>query len=71
VNAVAPGHTETEGTTRIGLVGSEQTRQMVSGTPLGGRFGRPEEVASVVVFLASDDARWLTGERIRASGGVH
>jgi hypothetical protein len=44
---------------------------MVSGTPLGGRFGRPEEVASVVVFLASDDARWLTGERIRASGGVH
>jgi 3-oxoacyl-[acyl-carrier protein] reductase len=38
---------------------------------LGGRFGRPEEIAPTVVFLASDDAAWLTGERINASGGVH
>jgi 3-oxoacyl-[acyl-carrier protein] reductase len=70
VNAVAPGHTETEGTHRIGLVGSEQAQQLVSATPLGGRFGQPEEIAPVVVFLASDDAAWLTGERISASGGV-
>jgi 3-oxoacyl-[acyl-carrier protein] reductase len=71
VNAVAPGYTETEGTHGIGLVGSEQAQQMVSATPLGGRFGQPEEIAPVVVFLASDDAAWLTGERISASGGAH
>ena len=71
VNAVAPGHTETEGTIRVGFVGSEKAKELVAETPLGGRFGRPEEVARVVVFLASNDAGWLTGERISASGGVH
>jgi 3-oxoacyl-[acyl-carrier protein] reductase len=70
VNAVAPGHTETEGTRRIGLVGSAQARQRVAATPLGGRFGQPEDIAPVVVFLASDEAVWLTGERISASGGA-
>jgi len=71
VNTVAPGHTDTEGTRRMGLVGSEQAQQLVAETPLGGRFGRPEDIAPVVVFLASDEAAWLTGERISASGGVH
>lgn len=71
VNTVAPGVTETEGTHRIGAVDSEQAQQLVSATPLGGRFGQPEEIAPVVVFLASDDAAWLTGERISASGGLH
>jgi len=71
VNTVAPGHTETEGTRQIGFVGSEQAQEMVSETPLGGRFGRPDEIAPVVVFLASDDSTWLTGERISASGGMH
>src|SRR5262249_27250125 len=70
VNAVAQGHTETEGTHRIGLVGSAHAQQMVAATPLGGRFGRPEDSAPVVVFLASDEAAWLTGERISASGGA-
>jgi 3-oxoacyl-[acyl-carrier protein] reductase len=70
INAVAPGHTETEGIHRLGRVGSEQVQQMVSATPLGGRFGQPEDIAPVVVFLASDDAAWLTGERISASGGA-
>ncbi|WP_341964132.1 glucose 1-dehydrogenase [Pseudomonas sp. RC10] len=69
VNVVAPGGTETEGTERIGLVGSEQQRIMAAATPLG-RFGRPEDIAPTVVFLASDDAAWLTGERINASGGL-
>jgi NAD(P)-dependent dehydrogenase (short-subunit alcohol dehydrogenase family) len=40
-------------------------------TPLGGRFGQPAEIAPVVVFLASDDAAWVTGERISGSGGMH
>jgi 3-oxoacyl-[acyl-carrier protein] reductase len=71
VNTVAPGYTDTEGTRRIGYVGSEQAQEMVSESPLGGRFAQPEEIAPVVVFLASDHAAWLTGERISASGGVH
>ena len=71
VNTVAPGYTDTEGNQRIGFVGSEAAEAMVAATPLGARFGRPEEIAPAVVFLASDDAAWLTGERLNASGGVH
>jgi 3-oxoacyl-[acyl-carrier protein] reductase len=71
VNTVAPGYTDTEGNQRSGFVGSAEGQAMAAATPLGGRFGRPEEIAPAVVFLASDDAAWLTGERINASGGVH
>jgi 3-oxoacyl-[acyl-carrier protein] reductase len=71
MNTVAPGHTDTEGTRRMGIVDSDEAQEIVSETPLGGRFGQPDEIAPVVVFLASDDAAWLTGERISASGGVH
>jgi 3-oxoacyl-[acyl-carrier protein] reductase len=70
VNAVAPGYTDTEGNQRIGFVGSEIAEMLVAATPLGARLGRPEEIARVVVFLASDDAAWLTGERVNASGGI-
>ncbi|MEK7989145.1 SDR family oxidoreductase, partial [Burkholderia contaminans] len=35
-----------------------------------GRVGRPDDVATIAVFLASDDANWLTGEHIVASGGM-
>ncbi|HEX4079185.1 MAG TPA: glucose 1-dehydrogenase [Rhizomicrobium sp.] len=69
VNAVAPGYTDTEG--NRGFVASAQGAAMVAATPLGARFGRPEDIAPAVVFLASDDAAWLTGERLNASGGVH
>jgi 3-oxoacyl-[acyl-carrier protein] reductase len=69
VNAVAPGYTDTEG--NQGFVSSAAGAAMVAATPLGARFGRPEEIAPAVIFLASDDAAWLTGERINASGGVH
>ena len=69
VNVVAPGYTDTEG--NKGLVDSPEGNALVAATPLGARFGRPEEIAPAVVFLASDDAAWLTGERINASGGVH
>jgi 3-oxoacyl-[acyl-carrier protein] reductase len=68
VNAIAPGGVETEGVHRIGVVGSDFQKQMVAETPLG-RFGQPEDIAGVAVFLASEDSRWLTGERITASGG--
>jgi NAD(P)-dependent dehydrogenase (short-subunit alcohol dehydrogenase family) len=42
---------------------------MIALTALG-RLGRPEDIADVVAFLASDDARWITGEVIGASGGL-
>lgn len=71
VNAVAPGLVDTEGNRRIGFVGSRDGDVMATTTPLGARFGLPEEIAPIVVFLASDDAAWLTGERISASGGLH
>ncbi|MER9235941.1 glucose 1-dehydrogenase [Mesorhizobium sp. M0622] len=68
VNAIAPGGVDTEGLERIGIVGSDFEKQIIAMTPLG-RFGQPDDVAGVAVFLASDDASWLTGERITASGG--
>ena len=71
VNTVAPGLIDTEGNRRIGFVGSPDADAAAATTPLGARFGRPEDVAPAVVFLASDDAAWLTGERISASGGLH
>lgn len=69
VNAVNPGMIETEGTHTAGVIGSEFEAQIVAQTPLG-RVGLPDDIASAVVFLASDDARWLTGEHIVASGGL-
>jgi 3-oxoacyl-[acyl-carrier protein] reductase len=41
----------------------------VAQTPLG-RVGQPDDIGAVAVFLASDDARWLTGEKLAASGGL-
>ena len=69
VNTIAPGITDTEGAITAGLIGSDMETQMVSGTPLG-RVGRPEDMAKVAVFLASDDSAWVTGERITVAGGL-
>jgi 3-oxoacyl-[acyl-carrier protein] reductase len=69
VNSLNPGATETEGAHAAGVMGSEFEKELVAQTPLG-RFGQPEDVARVAVFLASDDAGWLTGEVILASGGL-
>jgi 3-oxoacyl-[acyl-carrier protein] reductase len=68
VNAIAPGGVETEGTRSAGVVGSELEKAMVAGTPLG-RFGQPDDIARIAIFLASDNSAWLTGERLTASGG--
>lgn len=68
VNAIAPGGIETEGVHTAGIAGSDFEKLIVSETPLG-RFGQPDDIAKVAVFLASDDSQWLTGERITASGG--
>jgi 3-oxoacyl-[acyl-carrier protein] reductase len=69
VNTIAPGGVETEGVHSAGIIGTDFERQMVADTPLG-RLGQPDDIAGVAVFLASDSARWLTGERIAASGGL-
>ena len=69
VNVVSPGFVVTEGTHTAGVVGSDMETGLVAMTPLG-RAGQPDDIAGIVAFLASDDARWLTGENITASGGI-
>ena len=67
VNSVNPGFTITEGTGSY--VGSDFANGLIKQVPLG-RAASPSDIASVVVFLASDDSGWLTGELINASGGL-
>jgi 3-oxoacyl-[acyl-carrier protein] reductase len=69
VNAISPGEVQTEGTRSAGIVGSDFEKQMLQQTPLG-RIGQPDDIAPVAVFLASDDARWVTGEILAVSGGM-
>jgi len=69
VNAIAPGMTETALTEEI-LVIPELKGAVLHQIPLG-RIGRPEDIAKVAVFLASDYASWVTGSTICADGGMH
>ncbi|MGF6595453.1 3-oxoacyl-[acyl-carrier protein] reductase [Paraburkholderia sp. GAS448] len=69
VNTVNPGMIETEGTRSGGFMGSDLETWAISQTPLG-RIGKPDDIASIVTFLASDDAGWLTGEQLLAGGGT-
>ena len=69
VNAINPGLIETEGTKTANVVGSEMEQLIISQTPLG-RVGQTQDIAPLAVFLASGDARWLTGETLIASGGL-
>lgn len=69
VNTVAPGPTITEGSTTMKVDKKGAAEHIIGLTPLG-RLGAPEDIARVVVFLASDAAGWVTGERINASGGL-
>jgi 3-oxoacyl-[acyl-carrier protein] reductase len=69
VNSVNPGMVETEGVHAAGITESDFRRQVEAQTPLG-RIGQPDDVAPMVVFLASDDARWITGETFYVAGGL-
>ncbi|MBB6485629.1 SDR family NAD(P)-dependent oxidoreductase [Rhizobium lusitanum] len=69
VNNLAPGGVETEGVVAAGFLGSDFEKHLVSQTPLG-RLGQPTDIAPVAVFLASQDAAWVTGETIYVGGGL-
>jgi 3-oxoacyl-[acyl-carrier protein] reductase len=71
VNSILPGATDTEGARGAGVTaGSDYEKMFIANTPLG-RRGKPEDIAKAVVFLASDDAAWITGEQISVSGGMY
>ena len=67
VNCVAPGFIETDMTAQLG---KEQQDALLRQIPLG-RFGRPVDVARLVVFLASEDAGYVTGQEWHVNGGMH
>jgi 3-oxoacyl-[acyl-carrier protein] reductase len=69
VNSVNPGMIDTEGFRAAGIDKSDFRKQTDAQTPLG-RIGRPDDIAPAVVFLASDDASWITGETLFISGGL-
>ncbi|GLQ51626.1 glucose 1-dehydrogenase [Dyella flava] len=69
VNSLNPGMVDTEGARTAGFIGSDFHQNAIAQTPLG-RIGQPDDIASIAVFLASDDSRWLTGEHLYAAGGM-
>jgi len=71
VNAISPGSIKTPGLTNLlasSQVGDERRKFIAAATPLG-RLGAPEEVAKAAVFLASDDASYITGIELFVDGG--
>ena len=71
VNSINPGMVETEGTSSAGITheNSDFRKQILAQTPLG-RIGQPGDIAPAVVFLASPDSSWITGETLYISGGM-
>ena len=66
INAIAPGLIETDMTA---LAVAERGEALRNATPLR-RIGQPDDISGIVAFLASDDAKWITGRTIRADGGL-
>ena len=65
VNTVSPGVTNTDGL----VLEQAQVDQLIAQTPLG-RLGQPSDLANAIAMLVSDDAHWITGQSIRANGGI-
>ena len=70
VNAVAPGVVDTD-MNAAWLRGNAEAERAVAASAALGRVGQVDDVADVVAFLASDDARWVTGQVVDATGGAH
>jgi 3-oxoacyl-[acyl-carrier protein] reductase len=68
VNTLAPGATETD--MNAERLADPQFRQFAIAVTALGRIGQPDDIADVVAFLASNDARWVTGQYIDATGGA-
>ncbi|WP_049578421.1 SDR family oxidoreductase [Streptomyces sp. SBT349] len=69
VNAVAPGATKTD--VNVPVFEAPGVEELITGQTALDRLGRAEDVADAVAFLASDDGRWITGQILDASGGLH
>jgi len=69
VNSINPGRVETEGSISAGFIGFDVEKQLQTQVPLG-RTARPNDIATIATFLASNDSAWLTGELLIASGGM-
>ncbi|HEY4233999.1 MAG TPA: glucose 1-dehydrogenase [Lacipirellulaceae bacterium] len=69
VNSINPGMVETEGVRSAGIDESEFRKHYEANTPLG-RIGQPQDIAPAVVFLASSDSAWITGESFYITGGL-
>ena len=67
VNVISPGPTDTE---LFGQGKTEQDKQRFAQLAALGRLGQPQDIADVVALLVSDEARWITGQNIRANGGL-
>ena len=68
VNTVAPAAPTPRSTT---LLRSPEIRAVLTDRPRSARIGRPADIADAVAFLASDDARWITGNVLDATGGAY
>jgi acetoacetyl-CoA reductase len=67
VNTVSPGYVETD---MVKAIKKEVRDQIIATIPMG-RLARPEEIAAVVAFLASEEAGYITGANISVNGGMH
>jgi acetoacetyl-CoA reductase len=67
VNTISPGYI---GTDMVMAIKEEVRNQIIAGIPVG-RLGKPEEIAKLVSYLASDDAAFITGANIAINGGQH
>ncbi len=69
VNSLNPGMVETEGLHSVGFADSDFRKHVEATTPLG-RIAQPNDIATAVVFFASDDAGWVTGQTLIVAGGA-
>jgi acetoacetyl-CoA reductase len=67
VNTISPGYVDTD---MVRAIKAEVLQSIVTSIPMG-RLARPEEIAGLVAYLASDDAGYITGANISINGGLH